>query len=217
MIFHCIESNYKIIQHPTFFSHHSSLFLPLLKHTHTHTECILTHAYILLKTTQLCHFLVKNPPIVFPIKFHHILYKDLCTLPSGHLWPHFLVLSPSITLAVPLTHGYWLKVLVLLVYCTQVSSWLAFSSSVSFDSKYYLRLKEVWPDHPNIKVPSYLAHSFEPAFPFPCFIFLHSTQLQITVFSLLPFHKKRDLTLFISLLCQLLKQWLPDTQKIFVV
>jgi len=146
-------------------------------------------------------------------------YKDLCTLPPGHLWPHFLLLSPSITLAVPLTHGYWFKVLVLLVSCTQIYSWLAFSSSSGFHSKYYLRVREVWSDHPNIKMPSYLVHSSEPAFPFSCFIFLHSTQhhLQIIVFSMVPFHKKRDLILFISLLCQFLKQWLPDTQKIFVV
>lgn len=103
MALHCPENNYQITQHHMFFSHHSSLLLPPMKHAYT---LMLTHAYTyvhtLLKTTQLSHSFVKNPPIIFhlsPVR----PYKELCNLPPGHLWPHFLVLSLLVTLAFPLT------------------------------------------------------------------------------------------------------------------
>lgn len=99
-------------------------FLCSCYHWSTHTHTFLHTRTLPFKNNPIVTSLCQKSPNSFPFKSHCAL-EGLCNLPPGHLWPHFLLFSPLVTLAVPLTQqllsqgpcAFWFLCLDILLAC----------------------------------------------------------------------------------------------------
>lgn len=149
-------------------------------------------------------FLCQMSPNSFQLQSHCALEGFMESSPQAISDLIFYSSIPAWSLLLFLWHSsYYLKVLVLLVSCTQISCWLAFSSFSGLCSKYYLGGMEAWSDSPNIKVPLYSVYKPEPSSPSLALLSFAALNIlfKFMVFTMSPFQKKRDLISFILLLC----------------